>query len=59
MSIREIIENTNLSIEEVAMICGLDAQTVVECKNNSKHKNSWAISIILEILGADYDNITV
>lgn len=53
MSIREIIENTGKTIEEVAMICGLDAQTVVECMNNSKHKNSWAISIILEVLGAN------
>lgn len=53
MSVREIMDTSGLSIEEVAIICGLDAQTVVECKNNSKYKNSWANNLILEILCQD------
>lgn len=59
MSIREARENSNLSFEEVALMCGLDVPTVIECENNSKHKNPWAMSIILEILGLDYDNTTI
>ncbi len=59
MSIKEIIETSGWSLEETALICGLDAQTIIECKNNSKHINSWAMSIISEILGIDYDNATI
>lgn len=59
MSIKEIIETSGWSLEEAALICGLDVQTIIECKNNSKHSNSWAMSIILETLGLDYDNTTI
>lgn len=55
MSIKEIRETYNLSLEEVALMCGLDVPTVIECENNSKHKNLWAMNIILEILGAGYN----
>lgn len=59
MSIKEIRENSNLSLEDVALMCGLDVPTVIECENNSKYKNLWAMSIILETLGLDYDNSTI
>lgn len=59
MSIKELRENSNLSLEDVALMSGLDVPTIIECENNSKHKNLWALNIILEILGADYDNTTI
>lgn len=55
MFIREIRENSNLSLEEVALMSGLDVPTIIEIENNSKHKNLWAMNIILEILGAGYN----
>lgn len=59
MSIREVRETCCWTLEELAIATGLDVQTIIECENNSKHKNPWAMSIILEILGLDYDNTTI
>ena len=56
MTLKEIREAQGWSIEESAMLYGLDTQTVIECEKDSK-SNKWAIDIILGILSPDYEDI--
>ena len=56
MTLKEIRQDHGWTIEEAAMVYGLDTQTVIDCEKDSKC-NKWAINIILGILSPDYEDI--
>lgn len=58
MTLQEIRIRNGWSLEEASNIFGLDVETLIECETTSKHRNMWAINIILSVLQLDYKDIT-
>lgn len=57
MSLKEFRINNSLTYEDIATICGLDIETVIDCETNQRSKNYWALNIIQSVLELDYEDV--
>lgn len=53
MTLSEFRDNSNLSLEELSQMSGLDVDTLIEIENGIDHPNMWAINSILNVLDCD------
>ena len=50
MTLSEFRDNSNLSLEELSQMSGLDVDTLYELENGIDNSNMWAINSILNAL---------
>ena len=53
MTLSEFRDSSNLSLEELSQMSGLDVGTLIEIENGTDHSNMWAINSILNALDCD------
>ena len=53
MTLSEFRDNSNLSLEELSQMSGLDVDTLYELENGIDHSNMWAINSIVNALDCD------
>lgn len=53
MTLTEFRDNSNLSLEELSHMSGLDVETLLEIENGTDHSNMWAINCIANAINCD------
>lgn len=53
MTLSEFRDNSNLCLEELSQMSGLDADTIFELENGIDHSNMWAINCIANAIDCD------
>ena len=53
MTLSEFRDNSNLSLEELSQMSGLDADTIFELENGIDYSNKWAINCIANAIDCD------
>ena len=53
MTLSEFRDSSNLSLEELSQMSGLDVGTLIKIENGTDHSNMWAINCIANAIDCD------